>query len=237
MQTYVAQQDEGGTDTTSSSSPPSTSGITAIRSRNFSLDPSFVEKKVTECLSSQSKRHSNFNLRLAARNNQEDADSIAKLVQGLAIYEKEPDAVNCTSNDYLLDGGGSQPLFYCILLDYYDTTDGDGDNKRKVVATTAATTTCGMAFIYFGYSLKEGPFLYLEDLFLQEAYRKKGGGSLALQSLADIGLKLNCNQFYWTALNWNTPALNLYDKIGAKVQDGLKISRFTNNALELFSQS
>lgn len=188
------------------------------------FDPSFIETNVTKCLSSRSEKHPKFNLRLAARDNQKDAYTIARLVNGLALYEKEPDAVNCTAADYMLDGGGSQPLYYCILLDYFD------EEKQE-------TKTCGMAFIYFAYTLRDGPFLYLEDLFLEKDYRKKGGGSLALKCLAEIALTLNCETFVWTALDWNTPALNLYTKIGAKVQEGLTISRYTHTPLKEFGFS
>jgi GNAT superfamily N-acetyltransferase len=189
---------------------------------NEVFNRSLLESQVNACLSSRFSSNSNFRLRLAARNNKDDADQIARLVHGLAVYEKEPDAVQCTAQDYLLDGSGDEPLFYCLLIDYYD-------------GETNQTTTCGMACVYFGYLLEEGRFLYLEDLFFEEAYRKKGGGSLALHILAEVGLRLNCESFYWTALNWNTPALNLYAKIGAKVQPGLRMSRYTDNKLIEFA--
>jgi GNAT superfamily N-acetyltransferase len=183
---------------------------------------SLVESQVNACLSSRFSSNSKFRLRLAGRHNKDDADQIARLVHGLAVYEKRPDAVKRTAQDYLLDGSGDEPLFYCLLVDYYDSE-------------TNQTTTCGMAFVYFGYLLEKGRFLYLEDLFFEEAYRKKGGGSLALHILAEVGLRLNCESFFWTALDWNTPALNLYAKIGAKVQPGLKVSFYTDNKLIEFA--
>lgn len=183
----------------------------------------FVETQVAAvCLSLNYTCDSKFRLRLAASNNKDDAEAIARLVHGLAVYEKEPDAVQCTAKDYLLDGSGSEPLFYCLLIDYHDL------EMNQII-------TCGMAVIYFGFLLGEGRFLYLEDLYFEEAFRKKGGGSLTLQILADIGLRLRCESFYWTALDWNTPALNLYAKIGAKVQPGLRISRYTDSNLVDFA--
>lgn len=185
-----------------------------------------VESQVMDCLNSSEKfTGSKFQMRLARRNNKEDAHTIARLVQGLAIYEKEPDAVKCTWSNYLLDGGGEEPIFYCLLLDHHDFNEKGKDKPY----------TCGMAFIYFGYNLNQGRFLYLEDLFLEEPYRKQGGGSLTLQILAEISLRLECSQFYWTALDWNTPALNLYTKIGARVQPGLRISRYTDSGLNKFA--
>jgi hypothetical protein len=144
---------------------------------------SLVEAAVRDCLEGVNKSGSSeFQLRLSCA---KDVNTIARLVHGLAVYEKEPDAVNVTTVDYLRDGDSDEPLFYCLLFDH------TGDNEQVY--------TCGMAFIYFGYILGEGRFLYLEDLFLEKAYRKKGGGGLAMQSLARLGLSLQCTQFYWVS--------------------------------------
>jgi RimJ/RimL family protein N-acetyltransferase len=62
---------------------------------------------------------------------------------------------------------------------------------------------------------------------VEEAYRKQGVGSFALQSLTEIGLRLQCHSFCWLALEWNQPALDLYNKIGAEVEPGLLTHRYT----------
>eukprot|EP00980_Cylindrotheca_fusiformis_P003928 scaffold871_cov130-Cylindrotheca_fusiformis.AAC.5 len=197
----------------------------------LSCNRSFVEKQVKDCLVA-GKDASKFRLRLA-QNTRKDAEDIARLVHGLAVYEKEPDAVQCTAEDYLIDGSGNEPLFYCLFIDYYH--QGDDHETGSGATFTTSSTCCGMAVFYFGHYLGQGRFLYLEDLFLEEAFRKRGGGSLALKTLAEIGLRTNCDSFYWTALDWNTPALNLYAKIGAKVQQGLRISRYTDSKLVDFA--
>ena len=152
-----------------------------------------------------------------------DAESIYSLVKGLAEYEKEPDAVQCRASDYRLDGSGLHPLFYCLLLD---------DMTSKV--------TCAYAFIYFGYNTTNDGgrlFLYLEDLYLEPAFRQKGGGTVALKALAKIGISLECSYLLWTALDWNQPALNLYSKMGAIVQNGLRISRYKDGELVRFAKA
>jgi GNAT superfamily N-acetyltransferase len=193
-------------------------GQSNVMEHNFSR--TFVEQTVTECLAAgvNESTDTKFRLRLASG---DDVNTIVRLVQGLAVYEKEPDAVNLTAEHYLLDGGSEEPLFYCLMLDYVD-----GDKP---------VYTCGMSFLYFGYILGEGRFLYLEDLFLEEAYRKRGGGSLAMKSLARLSTALGCTQFLWVALDWNTPALNLYKKIGAKVQEGVFTTRYGGEALKSFA--
>ena len=190
--------------------------------KNGLLSRSMVHSSFEHCLAHANESSESFRLRLSTS---EDVETIVRLVHGLAIYEKEPDAVNCTSENYRCDGHSSEPLYYCLLLD--DTTDCE----------TAKPHSCGMAFIYFGYEMGRGRFLYLEDLYLEEAYRKRGAGSLVMKFLARMALDMCCKNFYWVALDWNTPALNLYEKIGAKIQKGVLTIRYTQNKLKAFADA
>ncbi len=186
-----------------------------------------IEDTIREILEEQSmiKNGIAVNLRLAEG---EDTDTIAGLVQGLAIYEKEPDAVNVTAEDYFIDGYNSEePLFYCILADV-TTKDETG---------TESTTTAAMGLFYFGHNLLDGPFLYLEDLYCEEVYRKKGIGTEIMKQLASISLALDCSQFVWVALDWNAPALSFYKKIGATMQKELKITRYCGDDIRIFAES
>lgn len=186
-----------------------------------------IEDTIREILEEQNmtKDGITVNLRLAEA---EDTDTIAGLVQGLAIYEKEPDAVNVTAEDYFIDGYNSEePLFYCILADV-TTMDESG---------AETTTTAAMGLFYFGHDLLDGPFLYLEDLYCEEAYRKKGIGTEIMKQLASISLALDCNKFVWVALDWNAPALSFYKKIGATMQKELKITRYCGDDVQTFAES
>ena len=91
-----------------------------------------------------------------------------------------------------------------------------------------------MAFLYFGYDVDTGRFLYLEDLFVEENMRGKGCGSLVMAALALIAKGAGCIGFVWQALDWNTPALTFYENIGAEVQDGLLTTRFCGETLRDF---
>ncbi|CAE6924813.1 SATL1 [Symbiodinium sp. CCMP2592] len=186
------------------------------------FDRAFVEQQVEECLEERRSSRPNLHMRLAGSTDS-DAEVMARLVRGLAIYTQEPlEAVRCTARDYLVDGGGPTPLYYCLLIDHIDSSTGE-------------KTTCGIAVVYFGYYMKEGRFLYLEDLYVEEAYRSKGAGSTTLKALAEIGLRLNCATFYWLALEWNKPALEMYTKI-AEVQEGLQVHRYTDEKLAEFAE-
>lgn len=186
------------------------------------LNRKYVEQVIRRCLGTEvtsSRQHAKLTFRLAGP---EDVEAIAHLVEELAIFEKEPDAVNVTANNYLVDGCASdEPLFYCIIADVHDEDD--------------IVTPCGMGLFFFGYVLGEGRFLYLEDLFIEEAHRGKGGGKAIMERLALISLALHCCRFTWSALDWNTPALNFYQKIGATLKDDLKITRYCGKKLQEFA--
>ena len=144
-------------------------------------DVTKVKDVINECLNVHS--HDKFNLRLATA---QDVNTIGRLVQGLADFENEPDAVHVTVDHYRQDGFKGQPLFYCLLLDHV--------NEDK------STYTCGMALCYIGYRLADGIFLYLEDLFIEKEYRGKGAGTFIMSTLAYVGYSLDCSRLVWQAL-------------------------------------
>jgi GNAT superfamily N-acetyltransferase len=161
--------------------------------------------------------HETFRLRLA---NSNDVGTILRCARGLAVYEKEPDAVHVSAAQYKVDGFQSEPpLYVCLLIEHIKSS-----------------YACGMAFCYFGFDRGGGSFLYLEDLFLEQRYRGKGAGSLAMTALARIGLSVGCTKLVWQALDWNTPALNFYSKLGATVEKGLNTARYANESLLRFSR-
>ena len=195
----------------------------------------YIEDTIRETLVQQQlpKQGESIKLRLAGS---EDTETISRLVQLLAIYEKEPDAVNVTADDYFLDGYNStEPLFYCILADV--VTADEEEEEEDGNDSTGSRTTVAMGLFYFGHNLNDGPFLYLEDLFCEEAYRGKGIGTAIMKQLAHISLALDCSQFVWTALDWNAPALSFYNKIGAKMKSELKITRYCGSGIQSFAQS
>jgi GNAT superfamily N-acetyltransferase len=194
--------------------------------------------------------------RLRLANCIDDINAICRLVQGLADFEKEPDAVNVTSDHYRTDGGfqsssSEQPLFYCILLESFV---GAGYANREMGSPDSAPTSeswysCGMAFFWVGAKLPQGIsphtinllvqeedlFLYLEDLFIEQEHRGGGAGTCMMHALSNVAQSLNCHRMVWQALDWNTPALTFYqEKIGAYIVDGLLSTRFANARLDEF---
>jgi GNAT superfamily N-acetyltransferase len=128
-----------------------------------------------------------------------DVPLVLALVRELAAYEREPDAVVATEADLLRDGFGPTPRFQVLVAE-------DGGEPA------------GFAFYFFAYSTWRGrPVLYLEDLFVRPAHRKKGIGLGLMQRLARIAVDEGCARFVWEVLDWNEPAIHFYESLGAEV--------------------
>ncbi|MEM6687446.1 MAG: GNAT family N-acetyltransferase [Bacteroidota bacterium] len=138
----------------------------------------------------------NYSIRKAVA---EDADAIFQLINELAIFEKEEDAVIITPNDIRTDGFGKTPKFHCF------------------VAETNAAQIVGIALVYMRYSTWKGEVLHLEDLIVNEQARGKGIGGALLQKVIEFGNDLGVKRIGWEVLDWNTPAIEFYEHIGANV--------------------
>jgi len=143
----------------------------------------------------------------------EDVPAILQLIRALAEYEKEPKAAVATADDLLRDGFGERPLFRVVMAEW----DGQA---------------VGFAFYFFNYSTWQGrPGLYLEDLFVRPPHRGQGIGKALLVHLAGIALRENCGRFVWQVLDWNEPALQFYESLGARVMKEWLTMRVDGEAL------
>lgn len=79
--------------------------------------------------------------------------------------------------------------------------------------------------------------LYLEDLFVQPAHRRRGYGRALLVHLAGLAVERGCGRFEWAVLDWNAPALRFYESLGATVLPDWRITRLTGSALEALARS
>jgi GNAT superfamily N-acetyltransferase len=142
-----------------------------------------------------------------------DVAHIQAMIVELAVFEKLEHMVVAT--EALLHDGlfGSKPACEAII----------GEENGEVV-------TFALFFHNFSTFLtKKG--LYLEDLYVRQAYRGKGYGSAMLKKLAQIAVERNCGRFEWSVLDWNEPAINLYKAKGADILPEWRICRVTGNAL------
>ena len=74
--------------------------------------------------------------------------------------------------------------------------------------------------------------LYLEDLFVQPAFRRRGYGRALLVYLARLAVDRGCGRFEWAVLDWNAPAARFYESLGATILPDWRITRVTGLALE-----
>lgn len=93
-------------------------------------------------------------------------------------------------------------------------------------------TPMAMAVYFFNYSTWLGRSgLYLEDLYVSPEHRGTGAGSKLLSHLAQLAIDNDCSRFEWSVLNWNQPAIDLYESIGAVAQSEWLGYRITGEAL------
>jgi ribosomal protein S18 acetylase RimI-like enzyme len=86
-------------------------------------------------------------------------------------------------------------------------------------------------FPYFA-SFRGQRGLYLEDIYVKQEYRGKGVGESMLKTIARIGADRGCQRIDFMVLDWNTPALKFYEKLGALRDDDERHFKFTNDAFK-----
>jgi len=102
----------------------------------------------------------------------------------------------------------------------------------EVLIAYLGDTPAGFALFFHNYSTwlgKRG--IYLEDLFVRPAARKRGIGFALLRALAKIAIDRDCGRVDWSVLNWNELAIDFYKQIGAKEMDEWKSFRLTGDTL------
>jgi GNAT superfamily N-acetyltransferase len=102
----------------------------------------------------------------------------------------------------------------------------------EVLLAYEGDTAVGFALFFHNYSTflgKRG--IYLEDLFVKPEYRGRGHGKALLARLAALALERGCGRLEWAVLDWNTPSIEFYKKLGAVPLSEWTIFRVTGQAL------
>lgn len=145
--------------------------------------------------------------------NKQDMPRVLELIQDLAEFEKEPEAVEVTIEQLEEDGFGSQPKFYCFVAEV----------NHKVE---------GIALVYFRYSTWKGNVLHLEDLIVNTKFRGRGIGTLLLDEVVKYGHAKHVKRISWEVLDWNEPAISFYEKKGARVLRDWEVVQLDEKAIE-----
>ncbi|WP_417429295.1 GNAT family N-acetyltransferase [Halpernia sp.] len=151
-----------------------------------------------------------FTIRKATEN---DAELIFKLIKKLAVYEKMENEV-VTSIEELKENIFKNKFAEVVI----------GEENGKAV---------GFALYFFNFSTFVGkPGLYLEDLFVEDNCRGKGFGKKLLLHLVKIAKEKNCGRMEWSVLNWNQPAIDFYESLGAKGMNEWTVYRLDGKTME-----
>lgn len=144
-----------------------------------------------------------------------DMQAVLELIRELAVFEKEPDAVEVTVADLERDGFKGNPLFHTFVAE----VDGD---------------IVGIALYYYRYSTWKGKTIHLEDLIVKESMRGSGLGFALYSKIIEQGKIDNVRRIEWNVLDWNTPAIEFYIKSGAKVLDDWRVAQMDENGINEF---
>ena len=152
----------------------------------------------------------NFKIRKAIP---QDMPQVHALITELAIFEKDPDAVEVTISQLQQDGFGEHPAFQCFVAEVEETVQG-------------------IALVYPRYSTWKGKVLHLEDLIVSHKMRGSGLGSALIDEVVRYGDQLGVKRICWEVLDWNEPAIEFYQKKGADVKRDWDVVHLTEEGIK-----
>jgi GNAT superfamily N-acetyltransferase len=139
-----------------------------------------------------------------------DVPAILTFIRGLAEYEKLTLACTATEESLRKTLFGPKPF-------------------AEVLIARLDDVPAGFALFFHNYStFLAKPGIYLEDLFVLPEHRKKGVGKALLVKLAQIARERDCGRLEWSVLDWNEPAVEFYQRLGATVMPDWRICRMTS---------
>ncbi len=142
-----------------------------------------------------------------------DLPVLYSMIVALAQYERAPEQVT-----------GTEAMLGRALF-------GPTPSAEAVIAELDGLPV-GFALFYSTFSTWEClPGIWLEDLFVPPEHRRAGVGAALLRHLARVAVDRGCARLEWTALDWNTPALEFYAKLGAEVMAEWQTHRLDGAAL------
>ena len=146
-----------------------------------------------------------------------DVPLLLRFFRELAAYERQLDAVVIQEETLIRDGFGAQPKFRSLIAEW----DGQA---------------IGYALFFDFYSSWRGSGIFLEDLFVQEAYRGRGIGRAILSEVARIARQEGSYGMRWEVLGWNESAIRFYKSLGGEFFDDLRQVLLETEALNRLAE-
>ena len=148
----------------------------------------------------------------------QDMSQVLDLIKELAIFEKEPDAVEVSVADLQRDGFGEHPLFSCFIAE-------------------VATEIVGAAIVYFRFSTWKGRTIHLEDLIVKEAMRGQGVGAALYTEVMKYGFDLGVKRIEWNVLDWNKGAIKFYERSGARILEDWAVAQMDEQGIKNYIEN
>ena len=145
----------------------------------------------------------------------QDMPDVLALINELAVFEKEPDAVVISTEDLLRDGFSENPLFHTFVAEV----------NEEII---------GVALYYYRFSTWKGKTIHLEDLIVKENNRGTGAGFALYSEIIKQGKKDNVRRIEWNVLDWNENAIKFYEKSGANILKGWYVVQMDEVGIENF---
>ena len=143
----------------------------------------------------------------------DDVPLVLHFIRALADYERLAHEVVATEADLHATLFGEQPAAEVVLGFYEDEP-------------------VGFALFFPTYStFLARPGIWLEDLFVEPAWRGRGFGRALLAYLGGLAYARGCGRLEWAVLDWNEPAIRFYEALGARPQSDWTTYRVTGDAL------
>ncbi|QEK51500.1 GNAT family N-acetyltransferase [Pedobacter aquae] len=146
---------------------------------------------------------------------QADCPRMLELIHELALYEKAPDEVSVTLEEFIAAGFGEKPVWKAFVAEIEGKVEG-------------------FALFYIRYSTWKGCRLYLEDFIVTEKMRGQGIGKLLFERTIQEAQEKGYKGMVWQVLDWNEPALNFYNKYEAYVESGWLNASLSTQQIQKF---
>ena len=127
---------------------------------------------------------------------EKDMQSVFDLITELAVFEKEPDAVDISVTDLINDGFSENPKFKIFVA----------EQENQII---------GIALFYERYSTWKGRTIHLEDLIVTKKKQKIGAGKALYTAVLKYAFDHNYNRVAWEVIDWNQNAIDFYKSTGA----------------------
>lgn len=147
-----------------------------------------------------------------------DMQSVLNLITELAVFEKEPNAVEITVDDLIKDGFSENAQF-------------------KIFVAEQETKIIGIALFYERYSTWKGKTIHLEDLIVTKSKQKIGAGKALYTAVLKYALDNDYNRVAWEVIDWNTNAIDFYKSTGATYLNDWSVVQMSKENLVKFIQN